>query len=291
MHIEELVTNIQPLSRDIMEAVQKRFDNLIKPVGSLAQLESMTTRYAGIVGSSDKQLVVIPETRLLLLWGEAKHAAEIEAVMLNKKAISVYAAHVSAKVVPLMVIGETANDLIEEGAMLTGEYIGEEKAGLICLGTCATDLIPDWQDLTEEEDGLAFLDSLQCPAVAAMAGSILQAAGMRVPVMLDGVATCLAALAAAKFNPCVLQYCFAGDESDEAGSVMLLQKLQLKAPLRLSLKNAEGIGALTCLRLFDAGIKAYSEMETFAEAGVHNEKEDYSLKVQEEKKKNKPQSN
>ena len=289
MHIEELVTKIQPLSREIMDAAQKRFDNLIKPVGSLAQLESMTTRYAGIVGSSDKQLVTVPETRLLLLWGEAKHAAEIEAVMLRKKAISVYAAHVGAKVVPLLVIGETSYDLIEEGAMLAGEYIGEEKAGLVCLGACEKDLKPDWQDFAEEEDGLVFLDRLQCPVVAAMAGAILQAAGMRVPVILDGAATCLAALAAAKFNPCVLQYCFAGDVSDEKGSVALLQKLQLKAPLRLSLKNGEGVGALTCLRLFDAGIKAYREMETFAEAGVHSEKEDFSLKVQEEKKKNNSQ--
>ena len=285
MHIEELVTKIQPLSREIVEAAQKRFDNLIKPVGSLAQLESMTTRYAGIVGSSDKQLVVVPETRLLLLWGEAKHAAEIEAVMLRKKAISVYASHVNAKVIPLLVIGETAYDLLEEGAMLTGEYIGEEKAGLICLGTCEKGLRQDWQDLPEEEDGLKFLDRLQCPTVAAMTGAILQAAGMRVPVILDGVATCLAAFAAAKFNPYVLQYCFAGDESAETGSDALLKKLQLQAPLRLSLKSAEGVGALTCLRLFDAGIKAYTEMETFEEAGVHNEKEDYSLKVQEDKKK------
>ena len=88
MHIEELVTKIQPLSGDIIKAAQKRFDNLIKPVGSLALLESMTARYAGILGSSDKQLVVIPENRLLLLWGEAKHAAEIETAMLKKKAVS-----------------------------------------------------------------------------------------------------------------------------------------------------------------------------------------------------------
>ena len=284
MHIEELVTKIQPLSRDIIKAAQNRFDNLIKPVGSLAQLESMTARYAGILGSSDKQLVVVPETRLLLLWGEAKHAAEIEAAMLQKKAVSVYASQVNTKVVPLLVIGETAYDLLEEGAMLTAEYIGEEKAGLICLGTCEKDLRPDWQDLPEEEDGLAFLDRLQCTPVAAMTGAILQAAGMRVPVMLDGVVTCLSALAAAKFNPYVLQYCFAGDESAETGSVALLQKLQLQAPLRLSLNNSEGVGALTCLRLFDAGIKAYREMETFEEAGVHNEKEDYSLKVQEDNK-------
>ncbi|MBR4907913.1 MAG: nicotinate-nucleotide--dimethylbenzimidazole phosphoribosyltransferase [Acidaminococcaceae bacterium] len=285
MHIEELATKIQPLSKEILEAAQKRFDNLIKPVGSLAQLESMTTRYAGIVGSSDKQLVVIPETRLLLLWGEAKHAAEIEAVMLKKKAISVYAAYVNAMVIPLLVIGESAYDLLEEGAMLTGEYIGEEKAGLICLGTCENDLRQDWKDMLEEENGLLFLERLQCPSVSAMTGAVLQAAGMRVPVMLDGVATCLAALAAAKFNPFVLQYCFAGDESAEAGCSELLQRLQLQAPLRLSRNSSEGIGALTCLHLFDAGIKAYAEMETFEEAGVHNEKEDYSLKVQETQKK------
>ena len=285
MHIEELATKIQPLSKEILEAAQKRFDNLIKPVGSLAQLESMITRYAGIVGSSDKQLVVIPETRLLLLWGEAKHAAEIEAVMLKKKAISVYAAHVNATVIPLLVVGESAYDLLEEGAMLTGEYIGEEKAGLICLGSCENDLRQDWKDILEEENGLLFLERLQCPSVSAMTGAILQAAGMRVPVMLDGVATCLAALAAAKFNPYVLQYCFAGDESAEAGCSELLQRLQLQAPLRLSRNNSEGIGALTCLQLFDAGIKAYVEMETFEEAGVHNEKEDYSLKVQETQKK------
>ena len=285
MHIEELATKIQPLSKEILEAAQKRFDNLIKPVGSLAQLESMTTRYAGIVGSSDKQLVVIPETRLLLLWGEAKHAAEIEAVMLKKKAISVYAAHVNATVIPLFVVGESAYDLLEEGAMLTGEYIGEEKAGLICLGTCENDLRQDWKDILEEENGLLFLERLQCPSISAMTGAILQAAGMRVPVMLDGVATCLAALIAAKFNPYVLQYCFAGDESAEAGCSELLQRLQLQAPLRLSRNSSEGIGALTCLHLFDAGIKAYAEMETFEEAGVHNEKEDYSLKVQETQKK------
>lgn len=283
MHIEELVTKIQPLSSDIIKAARNRFDNLIKPVGSLAQLEDMTARYAGILGSSDKRLVVIPETRLLLLWGEAKHAADIEAAMLQKKAVSVYASHVNAKVIPLLVIGESAYDLLEEGAMLTGEYIGEEKAGLICLGTFENDLRPDWQDLSEE-DGLAYLDRLQCPSVSAMTGAILQAAGMRVPIMLDGVATCLAALAAARMNPYVLQYCFAGDESAEAGSSTLLQRLQLQAPLRLSLHNAQGVGALTCLRLFDAGIKAYREMETFEEAGVHAEKEDYSLKVQEDKK-------
>jgi len=285
MHIEELAARIQPLSNEIIKMAQKRFDSLIKPVGSLAQLESMTSRYAGIIGSSDKKLVTVPDTRLLLLWGEVKHAAKIEAAMLRKNAVSVYAEHVHARVVPLLVTSETPYDLLEEGAMLTGEYIGEEKAGLVCLGTYEREEIAGWPEYLEEDNGLRFLEMLDSPAVSAMTGAVLQAAGMRVPVILDGMATCLAAAAAAKFNPYVLQYCFAGEEPADESAPQLLERLHLKAPLRLSLRYAEGIGALTCLQLFDAGIRAYTEMETFEEAGVHNEKEDYSLKVQEDKRK------
>ncbi len=284
MHIEELAVNIQPLSQEIICAAQLRFDQLIKPVGSLAQLESMTSRYAGIIGSSDKQLVVIPENRLLLVWGDVRQSAKIERAMKSENLLSVFAETVRAKVIPLLVTGENVYDLLEEGAMLTGEYIGEEKAGLVCLGGYETAPLDCWQQFAEEEDGLLFLEKLRCPVIAAMTGAILQAAGMRIPIMLDGLATCLAAFAAAKFNPHVLAYCFAGDESGEDGSADLLRRLQLQAPLRLSLKSGEGVGALACLQLFDAGIKAYTEMETFEEAGVHSEKEDFSLKVQEDRK-------
>lgn len=85
MHIEELVTKIQPLSKEIIRAAQKRFDNLIKPVGSLAQLESMTARYAGIIGSSDKQLVTVPETRLLLLWEKRSMRRKLRRPCCRKK--------------------------------------------------------------------------------------------------------------------------------------------------------------------------------------------------------------
>jgi NaMN:DMB phosphoribosyltransferase len=77
MHIEELATQIIPLSRELEAAAQKRFDSLIKPVGSLAMLEEMTSRYAAILGSSDKQLVVVPEVRLLMLWGTEAHKDRI----------------------------------------------------------------------------------------------------------------------------------------------------------------------------------------------------------------------
>ena len=41
MHIEEIIQKIVPADRGCMKLTQTRFDNLIKPVGSLAKLEEM----------------------------------------------------------------------------------------------------------------------------------------------------------------------------------------------------------------------------------------------------------
>lgn len=285
MHIEELATQVVPLSRELIAAAQKRFDNLIKPVGSLAQLEEMTSRYAAIVGSSDKQLVVVPSVRILLLWGTERCKDQIEAILLGKAPVLALAEQVRAKVFPQFLTSENTYDYLEEGAMLTSEYVREEKAGVLCQGCFSPSPAPErWRPLVAEEDGLRFLEELGEPEISAMAGSILQAAGLRIPVLLDGVATCLAALAAAKFNSAVLEYCYAGTETEEEGAAELLALLGRKAPLKLHLSDSRGNGALACLDIFDAGIKAYREMETFEEAGVHAEEEEFSLKVQEDRK-------
>ena len=43
-----------------------------------------------------------------------------------------------------------------------------------------------------------------------MAGAVLQAAALKVPVMLDGAASCLAALAAVKYNVAAADYVLPG---------------------------------------------------------------------------------
>lgn len=98
--------------------------------------------------------------------------------------------------------------------------------------------------------------------------------------MLDGVASCLAAIGAAKLAPLALEYCMAGHVSAEPGMETLLEKLRLSVPLRLDINSGAGEGAVLAFTLFDAGIKAYKEMETFAEAGVHAEMEEFSYAVQ-----------
>ena len=54
MEIDVLAANVLPADRNLIAKAQERFDNLIKPVGSLAKLEEMATRYAAIYGSADK---------------------------------------------------------------------------------------------------------------------------------------------------------------------------------------------------------------------------------------------
>ena len=80
---------------------------------------------------------------------------------------------------------------------------------------------------------------------------------------------------------CLLSF---GYVKDSAGMGIfmekLLNRLELSAPLKLDINSGAGEGAVLAFTLFDAGIKAYNEMETFAEAGVHAEVEEFAHSVQ-----------
>ena len=67
MHIEEIIQKIVPADRGCMKLAQTRFDNLIKPVGSLAKLEEMTSRYCGIKGIYEKEDLDYPKRDLLVM--------------------------------------------------------------------------------------------------------------------------------------------------------------------------------------------------------------------------------
>ena len=76
MEIDVLAGTVQPVDKTIAAKAQERFDNLIKPVGSLAKLEEMATRYAAIYGSADKNDVNYPDKTVLFWTDDARTAAE-----------------------------------------------------------------------------------------------------------------------------------------------------------------------------------------------------------------------
>lgn len=264
MHIEEIIQKIGPTDQDCVNLAQARFDALIKPVGSLAQLERMTAKYAGIVGKYNKHELDYPK-RELLVWCGIDEAEQAGKIMQAQWPVNVLATETGAKTQALLVTAETEADALEEGATLVQESIHERGLGLLGFGC-----------LSSSDDKMV---------LAAMTGGILQAAAMGVGVLLDGVATLKAAQKARELAPHVLDYCFAGHVSDEARAEELLKELGLEAPLRLNIPDGAGEGAALCFTLFDAGIKAYKEMETFEEASVHAEMKEFSLAEQEKNTK------
>jgi nicotinate-nucleotide--dimethylbenzimidazole phosphoribosyltransferase len=107
---------------------------------------------------------------------------------------------------------------------------------------------------------------------AALAGFILGGAAHRVPVVLDGVIACAAALAARAFAPDVTGYLIAGHLSTEPGARRALEVLGLRPLLDLGLRLGEGSGAVLALPVVAAAARVLRDMATFDSAGVSGEK-------------------
>jgi nicotinate-nucleotide--dimethylbenzimidazole phosphoribosyltransferase len=108
---------------------------------------------------------------------------------------------------------------------------------------------------------------------AALAGFILGGAAHRVPVVLDGVIACAAALAARAFAPDVTGCLIAGHLSTEPGARRALEELGLRPLLDLGLRLGEGSGAVLALPVVGAAARVLRDMATFDSAGVSGEKE------------------
>ncbi len=88
--------------------------------------------------------------------------------------------------------------------------------------------------------------------LAGIAGFLIGAAAARLPVVLDGVITGAAALAAARLAPAAVQGWFAGHRSVEPAHGPILEALGLKPLLDLGLRLGEGTGACLALGLVAA---------------------------------------
>jgi nicotinate-nucleotide--dimethylbenzimidazole phosphoribosyltransferase len=103
---------------------------------------------------------------------------------------------------------------------------------------------------------------------AALAGFIIAAAALRVPVILDGVIAGAAALAACALAPEALGCLLAGHRSVEPGHAVSLDHLGLRPLVDLDLRLGEGTGALLALPIVQSACRALREVATFDSAGV-----------------------
>lgn len=103
---------------------------------------------------------------------------------------------------------------------------------------------------------------------AALAGFVLGAAALRVPVIIDGVIAGAAALAACRIAPDAAGACVAGHRSVEPGHAVTLDYLGLTPLVDLGLRLGEGTGALLALPLVASAVRALRDVATFDSAGV-----------------------
>lgn len=117
-------------------------------------------------------------------------------------------------------------------------------------------------------DGIAALRCLGGRELAAMAGAILRARHLRIPVLLDGFICTAAAACLDAAQPCALDHCLAAHVSAESGHAPLLAHLGKAPILSLGLRLGEGSGAALAIGVIKGAVACHSGMATFAEAGV-----------------------
>jgi nicotinate-nucleotide--dimethylbenzimidazole phosphoribosyltransferase len=96
-------------------------------------------------------------------------------------------------------------------------------------------------------DGLELLATFGGPETGVLAGAMLACASMNVPVLLDGEATCAAALVAARLAPAVTGYLVA----THGGPRRMLAVLGLEPVFDVGLGHGEGTGAAMVIPLVD----------------------------------------
>ena len=107
--------------------------------------------------------------------------------------------------------------------------------------------------------------------LAAMAGAVLAARRLRVPVILDGFVATAAVAVLEKMRPGALDHCVAGHVSGEPGHRRLLEALGKPPLLDLGMRLGEASGAAVALGVLRAALAAHNGMATFEEAAVSRE--------------------
>lgn len=104
--------------------------------------------------------------------------------------------------------------------------------------------------------------------LAAMCGVFLGAARCRLPVVIDGFISVVAALCAVRLCPAVRDYLFPSHASYERGYAVAAAELGLEPWLLLDMRLGEGSGCPIAFRVLQAACAAANGMATFEGAAI-----------------------
>lgn len=151
--------------------------------------------------------------------------------------------------------------LHEEPEKMTGRGAGLTSAGLekkiqVIKKALAMHL-PGCRDAVDVLAALGGLD------IAGLAGVFLGGAKYRVPIVIDGFISSVAALTAAQICPQCKDFMIASHVSKEPAAQLVLDALSLEAALHCNMCLGEGTGAVTLFPVLDMACEVYQKMSTF----------------------------
>lgn len=190
------------------------------------------------------------------------------------------AAEAAAAGCDLLGFGEMGIGNTTSASAITAALTGEPVENVIGRGTGADDACLARKRRAVERglalhageigSALGILQSVGGLEIAAMCGFCLGAAAHRVPVITDGFIATAAAALAVRICPAAADYILAAHQSVEPGHRRLLALIGQEPLLDLGMRLGEGTGAALAIGIVQAAIAAFTQMATFAGAGVSN---------------------
>ena len=99
-------------------------------------------------------------------------------------------------------------------------------------------------------------------------GAMLQAAELKMVILVDGFIMTNCILAASRLEPAVLDYAVFGHCGDESGHKRVLDALGAKPILNLGLRLGEGTGAICAYPIVESAVRMINEMDDFRSAEI-----------------------
>jgi nicotinate-nucleotide--dimethylbenzimidazole phosphoribosyltransferase len=124
-----------------------------------------------------------------------------------------------------------------------------------------------------KEDAIDVMSKVGGLDMAGMVGCYLGAAYYRLPILIDGFISAISAYMAQMICKTAKDYMIATHCSAEPASQLVMEHLEMKAPLQAGMHLGEGTGAIMGLSLIDQALNVYYNLTTWdgghVEAYVH----------------------
>ncbi len=119
-----------------------------------------------------------------------------------------------------------------------------------------------------KNDGLGVLSELSGFDLCGMCGLFIGGAIYRIPMIVDGICSQTAALAAWNLTEKASAAMIASHISSEPVSEMILNKLGIKSAINAGMHLGEGTGAAALMPLLDMALAVYTQGYTFSAGGI-----------------------